>query len=39
MEDHEIELSLDLHRGAASRRVFFGDLTHQYVTFNAEYTT
>ena len=31
--------SFDLHRGAASSRVFFGDLTHQYVTFNAEYTT
>ncbi len=39
MAKPEIELSVDLHRGSAEALLFFSDLTHQYVTFNAEYTT
>jgi glutamate N-acetyltransferase / amino-acid N-acetyltransferase len=39
MAQPEIELGVDLHRGSAGAILFFSDLTHQYVTFNAEYTT
>jgi N-acetylglutamate synthase/N-acetylornithine aminotransferase len=39
MEEHEIDLRLDLHRGDEGAVVYFSDLTHQYVTLNAEYTT
>jgi N-acetylglutamate synthase/N-acetylornithine aminotransferase len=39
MARSEIELSVNLHRGPADALLFFSDLTHQYVTFNAEYTT
>jgi glutamate N-acetyltransferase/amino-acid N-acetyltransferase len=35
----EAELRVELGRGDASAHVFFSDLTHDYVTLNAEYTT
>jgi glutamate N-acetyltransferase / amino-acid N-acetyltransferase len=39
MAQHEIALGVDLRRGFGNATLFFSDLTHQYVTFNAEYTT
>jgi glutamate N-acetyltransferase/amino-acid N-acetyltransferase len=39
MVQPEMELVVDLHRGSAGAILYFSDLTHQYVTFNAEYTT
>jgi glutamate N-acetyltransferase / amino-acid N-acetyltransferase len=43
LRDHlelaEVDLSIDLHRGEAATHLYFSDLTHQYVTLNAEYTT
>jgi glutamate N-acetyltransferase / amino-acid N-acetyltransferase len=39
MRRREVELRVNLHRGSASAVLYFSDLTHQYVTFNAEYTT
>ena len=39
MAQPEMELGVDLHRGSAAAILYFSDLTHQYVTFNAEYTT
>jgi glutamate N-acetyltransferase/amino-acid N-acetyltransferase len=38
-EDREAELTVRLDRGAAASHVYFSDLTHDYVTLNAEYTT
>ena len=38
-ETAEPELSIDLARGAAAARVYFSDLTHEYIRINAEYTT
>jgi glutamate N-acetyltransferase/amino-acid N-acetyltransferase len=35
----EAELRIALGRGDASAHVYFSDLTHDYVTLNAEYTT
>ncbi len=35
----EAELSINLGRGKASARVYFSDLTHDYIRINAEYTT
>jgi len=35
----EAELSVALGRGSASARVYFSDLTHEYIAINAEYTT
>jgi len=35
----EFTLRLDLGLGAASARVWTGDLTHEYITINAEYRT
>jgi glutamate N-acetyltransferase/amino-acid N-acetyltransferase len=35
----EAELSLRLDRGEGRARVFFSDLTHEYIVINAEYTT
>jgi glutamate N-acetyltransferase/amino-acid N-acetyltransferase len=35
----EAELSVHLGRGDASARVYFSDLTHDYIRINAEYTT
>jgi glutamate N-acetyltransferase / amino-acid N-acetyltransferase len=43
LRDHlelpEVDLSVHLHRGEAVMHLYFSDLTHQYVTLNAEYTT
>jgi len=39
MSQQEISVTVDLHRGAASHTMYFSDLTHDYVTLNAEYTT
>jgi glutamate N-acetyltransferase/amino-acid N-acetyltransferase len=38
-ESREAELGVRLGRGDASAHVFFSDLTHGYVSLNAEYTT
>jgi glutamate N-acetyltransferase/amino-acid N-acetyltransferase len=35
----EAEISVDLGRGVGSARVYFSDLTHEYIRINAEYTT
>ena len=35
----EAELRVELGRGDASAHVYFSDLTHDFVTLNAEYTT
>jgi glutamate N-acetyltransferase/amino-acid N-acetyltransferase len=35
----EAEVTIDLERGACSAHAYFSDLTHEYVTLNAEYTT
>jgi glutamate N-acetyltransferase / amino-acid N-acetyltransferase len=37
--EREAELRVRLGRGEESAHVFFSDLTHEYVTINAEYTT
>ena len=39
MTQPEIELTLDLHADDGVATVFFSDLTHDYVTLNAEYST
>ena len=39
MGQSEISVTLDLNRGEASHTMYFSDLTHDYVTLNAEYTT
>jgi glutamate N-acetyltransferase/amino-acid N-acetyltransferase len=39
MRQSELELSVGLGQGRAETTLYFSDLTHQYVTFNAEYTT
>ena len=39
MTQPEIELTLDLKAGGGEATVYFSDLTHAYVTLNAEYTT
>jgi glutamate N-acetyltransferase/amino-acid N-acetyltransferase len=38
-EAAEAEISIDLGRGDATAHAYFSDLTHDYVTLNAEYTT
>jgi glutamate N-acetyltransferase / amino-acid N-acetyltransferase len=38
-EGREAELSVDLGRGGESAHLYFSDLTHNYVSLNAEYTT
>lgn len=35
----EIAVMIDLHRGGSEYKMYFSDLTHEYVTINAEYTT
>lgn len=35
----EAELTLRLDRGEAAARIYFSDLTHEYIVINAEYTT
>ncbi len=37
--EREAEIAIELGRGDASALVYFSDLTHDYVTLNAEYTT
>lgn len=39
MCEPEITVTIDLHRGTSSYTMYFSDLTHDYVTLNAEYTT
>lgn len=39
MDQAEIAVTLDLKRGDTCRTMYFSDLTHDYVTLNAEYTT
>ena len=39
MAQHEIDLRVGLHSGSAGATIYFSDLTHDYVTLNAEYTT
>jgi glutamate N-acetyltransferase/amino-acid N-acetyltransferase len=39
MGRQEISVTLDLHRGDAGHTMYFSDLTHDYVTLNADYTT
>lgn len=39
LEQPEVDVSVHLYRGSASTHVYFSDLTHQYVTLNAEYST
>jgi len=38
-EQPEAELALRLDRGDAISRIYFSDLTHEYIVINAEYTT
>lgn len=35
----EAEIAIELGRGKAAAHVYFSDLTHEYITINAEYTT
>jgi glutamate N-acetyltransferase/amino-acid N-acetyltransferase len=39
MEEPEIDLHVALNGPGASSTIYFSDLTHDYVTLNAEYTT
>ncbi len=39
MAQHEIDVRVVLNGGAAASTLYFSDLTHEYVTLNAEYTT
>lgn len=39
MAEQEISVTINLHRGSAKNTMYFSDLTHDYVTLNAEYTT
>ena len=39
MAQHEIDLLVGLHGGSAGATIYFSDLTHDYVTLSAEYTT
>ena len=39
MEQQEISVTLDAHRGEAEHTIYFCDLTHDYVTLNSEYST
>jgi N-acetylglutamate synthase/N-acetylornithine aminotransferase len=39
LEQQEVDLHVHLRRGHAATHLYFSDLTHQYVTLNAEYTT
>ena len=38
-EQPEAELALRLDRGDAISRIYFSDLTHEYIVINAEFTT
>lgn len=39
MTQQEISVSLNLNRGGHAYTIYFSDLSHDYVTLNAEYTT
>lgn len=39
MAQPEISVSLNLNRGEHACTIYFSDLSHEYVTLNAEYTT
>ena len=39
MAQHEIDVRVVLDGGGAATTLYFSDLTHEYVTLNAEYTT
>ncbi len=39
MSQAEISVAMVLHRGSSAQTVYFSDLTHDYVTLNAEYTS
>ena len=39
MDEPEIDLHVALNGREAGSTIYFSDLTHDYVTFNAEYTT
>lgn len=39
MAQPEILVTLNLNRGGSQHTMYFSDLTHDYVTLNAEYTT
>jgi glutamate N-acetyltransferase/amino-acid N-acetyltransferase len=39
MAQHEIDVRVVLDGGGAGSTLYFSDLTHEYVTLNAEYTT
>lgn len=39
MGEPEISVTIDLHRSESAHTMYFSDLTHDYVTLNAEYTT
>ncbi len=39
MAQPEITVTIDLHRGNSGHTMYFSDLTHDYVTLNADYTT
>lgn len=39
MAQDEIAVAIDLRRGGSEYKMYFSDLTHEYVTINAEYTT
>lgn len=38
-EATEAEIGLRLQRGQGTSHIYFSDLTHEYITINAEYTT
>jgi glutamate N-acetyltransferase/amino-acid N-acetyltransferase len=39
MKEPEIDLHIGLNGSGAAATIYFSDLTHDYVTLNAEYTT
>ena len=39
MGEQEFDLTIDLHQGDCQDRIITCDLTHEYVTINADYRT
>ena len=39
LSGREVHIDVDLHAGAATATIWTNDLTHDYVTENAEYST
>jgi glutamate N-acetyltransferase/amino-acid N-acetyltransferase len=39
MSDKEFEVTIDLHQGIGRDRVTTCDLTHEYISINADYRT